>query len=538
MSDPGSREARRLALRRERELRRRAALRDSRRAHFVRAAIIGIVSGVVALAFQWALFQVEEGRTLALERLHQHPTWGWMVLPGIGALLGAVAGWLTTRYAPEAAGSGIPHVKAVLHHLRPMRWGRVLTVKFGAGLASLGAGLSLGREGPTVQMGAAVADAVNKLLKVPRRSRSQLIACGAGAGLASAFNAPLAGFIFVIEELQRELSPWTYGAALVATVCADIVTRSFTGQMPSFHFTGYETPPLTALPLFVVLGVAAGGAGVLFNRGLLGTLKWFQAPRKFPMWAWPAVVGLIAGLVAWWMPEAVGGGHYTAERILRGFHAAPELLGFVALLFAVKFAMTMISYGSGAPGGIFAPLLVLGALLGLFTGMIGGSFFPDLARTPAAFAVVGMAAMFAAVVRAPLTGIVLILEMTGNYEQLFALAVACLMAYITAEHFRDKPIYEALLDQDLRRKGIHPVEESEPVLVDLVVEPESPMAHKKVRDLRLPPGCLLVTVRRAGREMVPGGETRLSIGDQLTVIVSGDVAHIVAEITGAAASSH
>lgn len=489
---------------------------------------------MVALGFQWALYAIDTVRQSTLHSLHRYPAWGWAVLPAAGGVLGCVAGWLTCTYAPEAAGSGIPHVKAVLHHLRPMRWPQLLAVKFFAGLASLGAGLSLGREGPTVQMGAAVAEGVNRILKVPRRSRAQLIACGAGAGLASAFNAPLAGFIFVIEELQRELSPWTYGAALVATVSADIVTRSFTGQIPSFHIHGFPTPPVAALPLFAALGIAAGYVGVGFNRSLLATQKWFHRPRRTPMWVWPGVVGVIAGAVAWWMPEAVGGGHGAAELILRGFHSSPEMWTFVVTLFLVKFAMTMVSYGSGAPGGIFAPLLLLGALLGLLGGHLSAAIFPALANIPAAFAVVGMAAMFSAIVRAPLTAIVLIVEMTGNYEQLFALAVACLAAYVTAEHLRDKPIYEALLDYDLRRKGIHPVEQSEPVLVDLVIEPYSPMAHKQVKDLRLPEGSLLVTVRRAGSEMVPNGETRLHVGDEVTVIVAGDVAHVVAEINGAA----
>lgn len=496
--------------------------------------MIGVAAGGAAMAFQWALFAVEESRHRLLESLHAYPAWGWLVLPVIGLALGSIAGWITSRHVPEIAGSGIPHVKAVLHHLRPMRWLRVLVAKFVGGLASLGAGLSLGREGPTVQIGASVAAGISTLLKVPRRSRSQLIACGAGAGLASAFNAPLAGFIFVIEELQRELSPWTYGAALIATVCADIVTRSFTGQMPSFHVSGYPTPPIGALPLFAALGAVAGVVGVVFNRSLLGTMKWFHGQQRVPAWLWPGIVGLIVGLVAWWLPEATGGGHLTAGHLLRGFHAAPEALGFVVALFAVKFVLTQISYGSGAPGGIFAPLLLLGALLGLMMGQLGVALFPSLAGNPAAFAVVGMAALFTAVVRAPLTGIVLILEMTANYEQLFALVVACLMAYLVAEHFQDKPVYEALLDYDLRRKGIHPVEEAEPVLVDLVVQPASPMDHRLVRDLRLPSGCLLVTVKRAGREIVPDGDTRLHIGDQVTVIVAGDVAHVVAEITGAA----
>jgi len=252
--------------------RERRHLREHRYVHFVRAAVVGGLAGGLAVLFQWALFYAERLRNSTLVNLHHYPSWGWAVLPAAGAVIGSFVGWLVSRFAPESSGSGIPHVEAVLWGLRPLRGRRVIPVKFAGGVLGIGAGLSLGREGPTVQMGAAIGKFVGDMLHVPRRSQGHLIASGAGAGLAAAFNAPLAGFIFVLEELQREFSPITYGTALIAALTAVMVTRAFTGQLPSFHIHGYPTPPLTALPLIALLGAMCGAVGVLFNRTLVGTI--------------------------------------------------------------------------------------------------------------------------------------------------------------------------------------------------------------------------------------------------------------------------
>lgn len=498
-------------------------LREHRRYQFPRAVLVGLAAGLAAVLFQEALSGAEGLRTALMERLSELPLVARLILPLACATSAGLAGWLTRRFAPEASGSGIPHVKGALMHVRVLDWKRLLPVKFVGGVLAIGAGLSLGREGPTVQMGAAVGQAIAEFMRLPRRSRGQLVAAGAGAGLAAAFNAPLAGFIFTLEELQREFSPLTYGTALIAAVIADIVTRTLTGQQPSFHISGYPTPSLAALPLFAVLGVLAGLAGVAFNRSLLWALRRFYSLVELPRWGYAALVGLVAGLLMWSLPEAVGGGHTTAEQLLAGHYGTVNFLGFLVVLFAVKFGLTVFSYASRVPGGIFAPLLVLGALLGLITGQVGALGFPALAQTPAAFAVVGMAAAFSAIVRAPLTGIVLIVEMTNNYEQLFPLLVACMIAFLVAERLHNKPIYEALLEYDLERKGFdqHP-EAQEPVTMELAVERHSALDGRLVRDIDLPADSLMVLIVRAGREIFPTAETRLVAGDHLTFFVKGD----------------
>ncbi len=419
-----------------------------RRDQFIHSAIIGVLVGGVAVLFQLSLDFVETARISLLGSLKSYPTFGWLVLPIILGAVAGLGGFLTQKFAPEASGSGIPHVKAVLLNIRELNWKKLLPVKFFAGLMSIGAGLSLGREGPTVQMGAAIGKGASEYLHTGKHATKRLISAAAGAGLSAAFNAPLAGFIFVIEELQKELSPLTFGSAFISCVTAVAINRIFTGQLPSFHIRGYPIPPLTALPLFALMGLVSGYAGIAFNKILIAAVR---RSRKLtiPTWIKTASMGVLAGVIAWWLPEAIGGGHRTAESILQGKFASSDVIAFLLILFVVKFGFTILSYSTGAPGGIFAPLLVLGAIIGLIFGQLSGLFFPELGTTPAAFAVVGMAAMFTSIVRAPLTGIVLILEMTGNQEQLFVLILACLISYLVAEHSGNKPIYESLMEEDL-----------------------------------------------------------------------------------------
>jgi CIC family chloride channel protein len=432
-------------------------------------------------------------------------------------------GYVVFRFVPEARGSGIPHVKGVLLHVRAMPWKILVPVKFLGGLLGIGAGLSMGREGPTVQMGAAVGRMMADRLHVGSRTAPQLLSCGAGAGLAAAFNAPLAGFLFVIEELHRELSARTFAGALVAALAADIVTRAFSGDAPSFEISGYPALPLAALPVAALIGVAGGAFGWALNRSLLTSLTWPARLHALPLWMMPGLAAAICGLVAWWIPEAVGGGHATAEHLLRG--QLGWSVGALAVLLLLKFALTVISYGSGAPGGIFAPMLLMGAILGAIGGRGFEAVLPEWGEHATAFQIVGMAALFSGSVRAPLTAIVLIVELTGNYQQLLALGVVCLVADLTAEALGSRPIYEALLEADLRRtprKGEVEPEVSEPRSVYIGIQRGSPLEGKQIRQAGFPPGCLVVAIERGGREVLPEADLALVPGDHVTVLLPAD----------------
>lgn len=500
----------------------------ARRNFFVLVGLLGLVVGLEAVVFQWSLFGAEVARGKVLSALVGVPL-GWAVLPAICFFAAALAGWLVQRVEPDASGSGIPHVKGVLLHVRTMRWLRLSIVKFTGGVLGIGAGLSLGREGPTVQLGAAAGKGFAELFGTSKELTPQLISCGAGAGLAAAFNAPLAGFLFVIEELRREMSPTTYGGALVAAVCADIVARSMTGQLPAFRISAADTMPLSALPAVVALGVGVGALAVGWNKALLAASAAAAGWKRFPRWGQAGTMGAVAGLIAWWAPLAVGGGHSAAEWVLNGGCASATITWLFVML-ALKWVLTLGSYASGAPGGIFAPMLLMGSLVGSLAGRGFASVFPGLQVDPQAMSILGMAAWFAGSVRAPLTAMVLMLEMTGNYQQLFALSVACLAAYLVAEQLRDKPIYDALLEADLERRGIQSEDDGHARQIVFGVQSGSALAGKRVRDAGIPEGCLLVGLERRGKELVPHGGLIIKPGDHVTVLFAGEKAGAAMEV--------
>jgi CIC family chloride channel protein len=500
-----------------REIRDFDRRQERRRKIVPRAMLVGVLAGLVASGFRITLEAADRARDGLFRAAHAMPAfWG---LPLVLLVCGTAAGsalWLVRRFAPEASGSGIPHLKAVLHRLRGMNWRRVLLVKFASGSLGIGSGLALGREGPTVQMGGALGQMVSGWLKSNARERHILIAAGAGAGLAAAFNAPLAGVIFVLEELRRDFAPGALTGAFVASVTADVVVRLLTGQSPVFHVVDFPVPPLSTLPLFLVLGVVAALLGVVFNRALLASLRLFESTARWPFGLPAALVGIAVGLIGWFAPDVLGGG----DRIVQATLGGKVGISTLAVLLLLRFGMTMGSYGTGAAGGIFAPLLVLGAQTGLLVGLLGQSVVPSAAGFGTSFAVVGMAALFTAIVRAPLTGIVLILEMTSGYPLMLPLLAACFTAYAVADLLHDRPIYEALLERDLLRGQPAPAAGAPAQLVELLVEEGAPFDGRRIADLGLPPGCLLITIQRDDRDEVPSRDTVLRAGDRLTAVVA------------------
>ena len=490
-------------------------VRQQRRRLFPLAALVGLCAGFVAILFRGALSGVDMLRNALITWAHEYPAFGW-IFPILFSAGGALLSYtLMRRYAPETKGSGIPHLKAVLLRFQELEWKRVLPVKFIGGIASIGSGLAMGREGPTVQMGGAIGAAISQWLKVSPRERLTLIAAGAGAGLAAAFNAPLSGLVFVLEEVQRDFQPIVFGAAFLAAAVADVVARLGADPFPVFSITKYPTPPLEALPAFAVLGVVAGFLGVAFNRSLVLSLDLYGRVKNRVLAV--TLMGAVIGLIGWFFPMAIGNGHALAEMTLSGM----IVLAAIPAWFLIRFLLTNLSYGTGVPGGIFAPLLVLGALIGLAVGETTQIILPSAVPIPAVFAVVGMAAYFTAIVRAPLTGVVLIIEMTGNYEQMLPLLISCFFAYAVAEFMKDLPIYEVLLERDLlHSQGQHTI--GQPVVMDFTVQEGSPFAGRTVKSLGLPPGCILVRCSNGKREWIPKAGTRLEANTKITAIIEPD----------------
>jgi len=412
---------------------------------------IGLTAGLVAVGFRLSLEFAEKYRNLFLEYSRSHGLID-MVLPAI--LLGmsvVIVVFVTSKFAPDAGGSGIPHLKGYLEGSNSLRAWRILFVKFVGGVIGIGSGLALGREGPTVQMGAATAKIFGDFLAPNRVERKILISAGAGAGLAAAFNAPLAGVFFILEELQHSLNQIVLVTAFVACVTADIVCRFIMGHLPVFHIKLTSFPGIDMFPFFLLLGLFLGFLGLFFNKSLLGSCDYFRhftLMKKIQL-AFGIGVGLaMIGLI---LPESLGTGTHLTENVLGNKVVFYQLI----IYFLVRFVLTMISYSTGAPGGIFAPLLLLGALAGSFFGYIILFIYPIATFDFSVWGVLGMAGYFSAIVRAPITGTILILEMTGAYDLLLPLMIVSITSYSIPEYFKDKPIYEALLQRDLLRKKIN-----------------------------------------------------------------------------------
>jgi CIC family chloride channel protein len=410
------------------------------------APIVGGASGLIGALFRLALGAADRFRDAAIAWAHGWNLAGFFcVAAGCGAAV-AIAAWLVRRFSPYAAGSGIPQVEEILNDQLPPTPPRLLFVKFFGGLLAIGSGLALGREGPSVQMGAAIADVAGKLFRRNWLDCKVLIAAGAGAGLATAFNSPIAGAVFVLEELMRRFETRTAIAALGASAAAIAVARAFLGPAPDFQVESLAYLGVKTWLLFAALGAIAGLAAGLYNSALLGALAAMDRLGRWPVEMRAAVIGAAIGALAWFAPGLVGGGDDITQRTLAG----GGTLVMLALVFFLRFGLGPVSYAAPVPGGLFAPILVLGAQLGWFCGALCDIAFPDMNLDPTAFAVVGMAAFFTGVVQAPVTGIVLVIEMTASFTMLLPMIAACFTAMLVPNLIGTAPIYDSLRERTLR----------------------------------------------------------------------------------------
>lgn len=371
----------------------------------------------------------------------------------ITMLITVFAAFIVKRYAPEAAGSGVQEIEGAMEGLRVVRWQRILPVKFTMGIMSISSGLVLGREGPTIHIGASIGAAINNYFKNSIPERRGLLAAGAAAGLACAFNAPLAAVLFVIEETHRQF-PYTfrtYMGVIAAALLATLMTQIIGGTAPDLSMPSIELS-LSLLPGFLVLGCLLGFIGVGLNKSILWTGKIAARLHVRAPYLFPALIGLAVGALFTLVPLSVTGGDLIIKKLTNGNPGLLLLLGLACLRF-----LTMVgSYSSGVPGGIFAPILALATCIGLAFGGIIDTYIPVADNVPLAFAIAAMGGLFTASVRAPIVGVVLTLELTGSYGLTMPLIATCLAANLTAQWIGGRPIYEQLLDRTLEQAGIKP----------------------------------------------------------------------------------
>ena len=419
----------------------------------VTAVVAGVAIGFIGGAFRWCLEAADRLRVDLVDWAHGLPGPGWLV-PIAAAALGATLAALIVRWVPLAAGSGIQHVEAVYRGEAQPPLLLLLPAKFIGGVLSIGSGLVLGREGPTVHMGSVIGAETARRARLSDSDIRMMQTAVGGAGLAVAFNAPIGGTMFALEEVTKSFRLQTVLATLFAAAAAVGCMRLLLGNEPDFRVEALGAPALAWLPLFVVFGLLTGSVGAVYNRLLLWFLDHVGGIRRIPAVAKAALIGAIIGLAMFVYPESVGGGDTLTQLILSGHDIVlPVVLGVLL----VRFVAGPLSYSAAVPGGLFAPLLAVGALWGLlFVGVVGAVWPGDVTFLAVPMALVGMASFFGATVRAPVTAIVLVMEMTATTAVGIPMIAATAAAVLVAEITKSPPIYDSLRERmspDLRRRS-------------------------------------------------------------------------------------
>ena len=449
----------------------------------LKGLLVGIITSFIVILYRFALSYAEDFAFFIYSYVKTHkyliPLWFVILI-----ILAFIVGKLIDK-EPYISGSGIPQVKGIMGGYLKNRPLSILINKFIGGTLSIISGLSLGREGPSVQLGACAGDIVSKKFNSTRLERRLLISSGATAGLAAAFNAPLSGVLFSLEEIYKYFSPLVLLATITSAVAADFISKQFFGLNPVFHFADTIPIPLKNYWLLLVLGILLGLFGAFYNWFTLKTQNLY-AKLKCSTSTKLMIPFLLAGILGLLFPIVLCGGHAVIEELNLN-----TTLSLLLLILVAKFLFSIISFGSGAPGGIFFPLLN--------------------------FIILSMAGYFTAIVRAPITGIILITEMTGSFTHLLSLTIVSIIAYIVADLLKSIPIYDSLLENLLLKNNINEYHShsNKKLIITNVVHFGSKIEKTTLSSLHLPENTLIVSIKRGEDSIVPKGNTIIRAGDTL-----------------------
>lgn len=472
--------------------------------------MIGFASGILVTLYRFGIEFGTETSLKAYDILRLHPLY---ILPW--SLLILLIGFITyklIKLEPYAKGSGIPQVEGMLLFGMKMKWHAILFIRFAAGILTSFFGVSLGREGPSIQIGASGGQALAGKIGKNKLEKNYLITAGASAGLSAAFNAPLSGAIFALEEVHRTFSPNILIAATTSALVADVTSKYFFGLEPVLSFIKIPQLPIRYYIWLIPLGILSGVVGSITNKGLLEITRFYQFIPEFLR---PTIALFFALFCGIFIPQVLGGGQNLIALSIN------LNTGFVLLIVFIvtKLLFTCLCFGSGLPGGIFMPILSIGALAGCILGQILTQFGLPAQFIPA-FCVCAMAGTMSSSVKAPVTSILLMAEMTGSLVHLFPVAAVSLIALLISDLLKISPIYEELLDRLTIENKEQFTTQKTGAIVEIPVELGSKVAGNKIKNINWPDGALIISIKRGNKEMVPNGNTLILHGDYLVILSS------------------
>ena len=478
----------------------------------IQGILVGIFSGLMVCLYRFLLNGSEDVLRGYLSIINSNVI--YIVLFFVFLIVLALLTAYLMRWESDARGSGIPQVNAELKGFMDVNWYKTLFAKIVGGIFTALGGLSLGPEGPSVQIGAMAGKGVSKIFKESKTDELRLVLVGSAVGITAAFNAPLAGVIFILEEINHGFDKTLVFVALVSAIVSDVISKMIFGQSTILSFP-VANIPLSSYWLLVLLGVVLGLLGYLYNVGMIKAEDlWAKIPNlslevKF------IIVFVVSGIIALIMPEISDGGHFMMGML----DVAVPSLGLLLIYFVAKALFSIFSFSSGAPGGIFLPILVLGA----YIGAIFASVFIPICGLESIlvyrFIIIAMAGFFTATVRSPITGVVLLSEMSGSTEALVSMLLVCLIAYVVPTLLGNEPIYESLLERLLnRREEKFTPEPSRHVLSEYIVPLECKYIGVEIKNIPFPKNSIVVSVIRNGSYVIAQEDFQINYGDQIHIL--------------------
>lgn len=479
-----------------------------------RAIVTGLLTGLVVSCFRWLIQHELKWVGSAFQYFHQQPA--WLIPWAIGSvILALILGRMSQSY-PDIQGSGIPQVEGQLTGQFDEKWWPVLWRKFVVGVLAIGAGLFLGREGPSIQLGAAVGQGFSESRHHKGISRRVQIASGAAAGLSAAFNAPIASSMFILEEVYHNFSPLVWLSVFISALVSNGVSMAFFGLSPDLDVPHETLFPINQYWALIILGLVLGLLGRLYQYVILSLPRWSKKISWLKPELYPVIPFLLLIPIAWYWPITLGGGNQLIVALPQMGWSLSVVIGF----FVLRFVFSMISYGSQVAGGIFLPILTLGGIIGaaFCLAMVKLGLVP--AHYLANYVIYAMAGYFACISKAPFTAILLITEMVGTMTHLMPLAVVSITAYLMVDLLGGRPVYNEMLKAFLG-KDTDDDQPSGMTQMTTSIYAGSQLDGCRVKDFDWPQGSLVMAVYRGEDQLVPHGNTKLRVGDVIAVQLTG-----------------